>query len=75
METELTMYTNTQIHMSWDTETLVKRYDELRENEPFDNDDFCQFLRNEFVDWIRNSSDKELRREIIVTNHEGEEID
>jgi hypothetical protein len=54
---------------------MVRRYDELRENDPFDDDDFCRFLREEFIDWVRNSSDKELRREIIVLNDEGEELD
>jgi hypothetical protein len=75
MEKELTTYTNTQITFSWDTKSMVRRYDELRENDSFDDDDFCRFLREEFIDWVRNSSDKELRREIIVLNDEGEELD
>jgi hypothetical protein len=51
------------------------QYDEIRENEPFDESEFFEYLVNNFVEWLRNSSDKEIRRELVIMNDEGEVLD
>jgi hypothetical protein len=75
MEIELTRYTNVQLTMTWDTKQTMGQYDEIRENEPFDESEFFEYLVNNFVEWIRNSSDKEIRRELVIMNDEGEVLD
>lgn len=75
MEIELTRYTNVQLTISWDTKQTMEQYDEIRENEPFDESEFFEYLVNNFVEWVRNSSDKEIRRELVIMNDEGEVLD
>jgi hypothetical protein len=75
MEIELTRYTNVQLTMTWDTKQTMEQYDEIRENEPFDESEFFEYLVNNFVEWVRNSSDKEIRRELVILNDEGEVLD
>jgi hypothetical protein len=75
MEIELTRYTNVQLTMTWDTKQTMGQYDEIRENEPFDESEFFEYLVSNFVEWIRNSSDKEIRRELVILNDEGEVLD
>jgi hypothetical protein len=72
---ELTRYTNAQINLSWDTKQTMEQYDEIREDEPFDRDEFLEYVARNFLDWLRNSTDKELLREIQVMNDEGEVLD
>jgi hypothetical protein len=72
---ELTRYTNAQITLSWDTKQTMEQYDEIREDEPFDRDEFLEYVARNFLDWLRNSTDKELLREIQVMNDEGEVLD
>jgi hypothetical protein len=72
---ELTRYTNAQINLSWDTKQTIEQYDEIREDEPFDRDEFLEYVARNFLDWLRNSTDKELLREIQVMNDEGEVLD
>jgi hypothetical protein len=69
MEKELTRYTNVQLTMSWDTKQTME------ENESFDRDEFLEYVASNFLDWIRESSDKELMREIRILNDEGEVLD
>ena len=75
MNAELTRYTNVQLSITWDTTQTMETYDEIRENEPFDESEFFEYLVNNFVEWVRNSSDKEIRRELVIMNDEGEVLD
>lgn len=75
MNAELTRYTNVQLTITWDTKQTMGQYDEIRENEPFDESEFFEYLVNNFVEWLRNSSDKEIRRELVIMNDEGEVLD
>jgi hypothetical protein len=75
MNAELTRYTNVQLSITWDTKQTMETYDEIRENEPFDESEFFEYLVNNFVEWVRNSTDKEIRRELVIMNDEGEVLD
>ena len=75
MEKELTRYINVQLTMSWDTKQTMGQYDEIRENNPYDDDDFFEYVKLNFIDWLENSSQKEIRRELVVLNDEGEVLD
>jgi len=75
MNAELTRYTNVQLTITWDTKQTMGQYDEIRENEPFDESEFFEYLVNNFVEWVRNSTDKEIRRELVIMNDEGEVLD
>ena len=75
MNAELTRYTNVQLSITWDTKQTMGQYDEIRENEPFDESEFFEYLVNNFVEWVRNSTDKEIRRELVIMNDEGEVLD
>jgi hypothetical protein len=75
MNAELTRYTNVQLSITWDTKQTMETYDGIRENEPFDESEFFEYLVNNFVEWVRNSSDKEIRRELVIMNDEGEVLD
>ena len=73
--TELTRYTNTQINLTWDTKQTMEQYAEIRDGEPFDRDEFFEYVASNFLEWLRNSTDKELAREIRILNDEGEVLD
>ena len=75
MEKELTRYINVQLTMSWDTKQTMGQYDEIRENNPFDEEEFFFYLRHNFIEWLENSSEKEIRRELVILNDEGEVLD
>jgi hypothetical protein len=51
------------------------QYDEIRENNPFDEEEFFEYVKHNFIDWLENSSQKEIRRELVVLNDEGEVLD
>ena len=75
---ELTRYTNVQLTITWDTKQTMEQYAEIREQsggEPYSQDLFFEYLVNNFVEWVRNSSDKEIRRELVILNDEGEVLD
>jgi len=75
MEKELTRYINVQLTMSWDTKQTMGQYDEIRENNPYDDDDFFEYVKLNFIDWLENSTQKEIRRELVILNDEGEVLD
>jgi hypothetical protein len=75
MEKELTRYTNVQLTMSWDTKQTMGQYDEIRENNPYDHDEFLEYVKLNFMDWLDNSSQKDIMRELVVLNDEGEVLD
>jgi hypothetical protein len=75
MEKELTRYINVQLTMSWDTKQTMETFDEIRENDPFDEADFMEYLKHNFIEWLENSTEKEIRRELVVLNDEGEVLD
>lgn len=75
MEKELTRYINVQLTMSWDTKQTMGQYDEIRENNPYDDDDFLEYVKLNFIDWLDNSSQKDIMRELVVLNDEGEVLD
>ena len=75
MEKELTRYINVQLTMSWDTKQTMGQYDEIRENNPYDDDDFLEYVKLNFMDWLDNSSQKDIMRELVVLNDEGEVLD
>ena len=75
MEKELTRYINVQLTMSWDTKQTMGQYDEIRENNPYDDDDFLEYVKLNFIDWLDNSSQKDIMRELVVLNDEGEVLE
>ena len=75
MEKELTRYINVQLTMSWDTKQTMETFDEIRENDPFDEDDFMEYLKHNFIEWLDNSTEKEIRRELVILNDEGEVLE
>ena len=75
MEKELTRYINVQLTMSWDTKQTMETFDEIRENDPFDEADFMEYLKHNFIEWLENSTEKEIRRELVILNDEGEVLD
>jgi hypothetical protein len=75
MEKELTRYINVQLTMSWDTKQTMGQYDEIRENNPFDEEEFFEYVKHNFIDWLENSTEKEIRRELVILNDEGEVLD
>ena len=75
MEKELTRYINVQLTMSWDTKQTMGQYDEIRENEPYEDEDFLEYVKLNFMDWLDNSSQKDIMRELVVLNDEGEVLD
>lgn len=75
MEKELTRYINVQLTMSWDTKQTMGQYDEIRENNPYDDDDFLEYVKLNFMDWLDNSSQKDIMRELVVLNDEGEVLE
>ena len=78
MEKELTRYTNAQITLTWDTKQTMEQFAEIREQsmgEPYSQDSFIEYVASNFLEWLRNSTDKELLREILILNDEGEVLD
>lgn len=75
MEKELTRYINVQLTMTWDTKQTMGQFDEIRENDPFDEGDFFEYVKANFIEWLENSTEKEIRRELVVLNDEGEVLD
>lgn len=78
MEKELTRYTNAQITLSWDTKQTMEQFAEIREQslgEPYSQEAFIEYVASNFLEWLRNSSDKELMREILILNDEGEVLE
>ena len=75
MNKELTRYINVQLTMSWDTKQTMGQFDEIRENDPFDEADFMEYLKHNFIEWLENSTEKEIRRELVIMNDEGEVLD
>jgi hypothetical protein len=53
----------------------MESFDEIRENEPFNQDDFFEFVKGNLIDWLENSTEKEIRRELVILNDEGEVLD
>jgi hypothetical protein len=53
----------------------MEQYAEIRDGEPFDRDEFFEYVASNFLEWLRNSTDKELAREIRILNDEGEVLD
>jgi ABC-type transporter MlaC component len=76
MVSKLTKYTITQLNITWDTKQTLGQYLEIiQENDKeYDEDEFLEYVMANFVDWIRESNDKDIRREAVVLNDDGEEL-
>lgn len=70
-----TKYLNTQLTLTWDYEQTKQQYEEVLDGEPYGEDEFFEYLATSFLEWLRNSSDKELMREIRILDDGGEVID
>jgi hypothetical protein len=78
MEKQLTRYINAQITLSWDTQQTMDQYKEILRDggdEPFQEDLFYEYLAGNLVEWLRNSSDREILREVVILNDEGEVLE
>jgi hypothetical protein len=78
MEKELTMYTNAQITLSWDTKQTMEQYEEIRrdcDDAPYQRELFLEYVASNFFEWLKNASDKEIMRQIVILNDEGEELE
>jgi hypothetical protein len=76
MESKLSKYTTTQLNITWDTKQTLKQYlDSIQEiGKEYDEQDFLEYVMSNFVEWVRESNDKEIRRELVVLNDDGEEL-
>jgi hypothetical protein len=76
MESKLTKFTTTQLNITWDTKQSLKTYlDIIQENEKeYDEEEFLEYIMSNFVEWVRNSNDKDIRRELVVLNDDAEEL-
>jgi adenylate cyclase class IV len=76
MESKLTKYTNTQLNITWDTKQTLGQYLEiLKDNETeYDEELFLEYVASNFLEWIRESTDKDILREIIILNDDAEEL-
>lgn len=70
-----TKYLNTQLTLTWDYEQTKQQYEEVLDGEPYGEDEFFEYVASNFLEWLRNSSDKELMREIRILDDGGEVID
>jgi hypothetical protein len=76
MESKLTKYTTTQLNITWDTKQSLKTYlDIIQENgKEYDEEEFLEYVMSNFVEWVRESNDKDIRRELVVLNDDAEEL-
>jgi hypothetical protein len=44
-------------------------------DEPFQEDLFYEYLASNLLEWLRNSSDREILGEIVILNDEGEVLE
>lgn len=75
MENELTQHINAQITLSWNTEQTMAQYKEIIEQSgdgPYEEELFLEYVASNFLEWLRNSSDKSVMREINILNDQGE---
>lgn len=70
-----TKYLNTQLTLTWDYEQTRQQYEEVLDGELYGEDEFFEYVASNFLEWLRNSSDKELMREIRILDDGGEVID
>lgn len=70
-----TKYLNTQLTLTWDYEQTRQQYEEVLDGESYGEDEFFEYVASNFLEWLRNSSDKELMREIRILDDGGEVID
>jgi hypothetical protein len=53
----------------------MAQYKEIIEQsggEPYDEEMFLEYVASNFLEWLRNSSDKSILREIVILNDQGE---
>jgi len=76
MVSKLTKFTITQLNITWDTKQTLKQYlDIIQENsKEYDEEEFLEYVMSNFVEWVRDSNDKDIRRELVVLNDNGEEL-
>jgi hypothetical protein len=76
MVSKLTKFTTTQLNITWDTKQSLKTYlDIIQENDKeYDEEEFLEYIMSNFVEWVRNSNDKDIRRELVVLNDDAEEL-
>jgi hypothetical protein len=76
MESKLTKFTTSQLNITWDTKQTLSAYLQiLKDNETeYDEELFLEYVASNFLDWIRESSDKDILREIVILNDDGEDL-
>jgi adenylate cyclase class IV len=76
MESKLTKYTTTQLNITWDTKQTLGQYLEIiKDNDQeYSEEMFLEYVASNFLDWIRLSTDKDILREIVLLNDDGEEL-
>jgi hypothetical protein len=76
MVSKLTKFTTTQLNITWDTKQTLKQYlDIIKENgKEYDEEEFLEYIMSNFVEWVRESNDKDIRRELVVLNDDAEEL-
>ena len=72
----LTPYTTTQLNITWDTEMAKNNYAAIctENGEEYTDEGFLEYLASNFLEWIRESSDKGILREINLFNSEGDDL-
>ena len=76
MVSKLTKFTNTQLTITWDTKQTLGQYLEiLKDNDQeYSEEMFLEYVASNFLEWIRESTDKDILREIVILNDDGEEL-
>jgi hypothetical protein len=76
MVSKLTKFTTSQLNITWDTKQTLGQYLEiLKDNETeYDEELFLEYVASNFVEWIRESTDKDILREIVILNDDGEDL-
>ena len=76
MVSKLTKFTNSQLNITWDTKQTLGQYLEiLKDNDQeYSEEMFLEYVASNFLEWIRESTDKDVLREIVILNDDGEEL-
>ena len=76
MATKLTKFTTSQLNITWDTKQTLAQYLEIlkESGEEYTEEMFLEYVASNFVEWIRESTDKDILREIVLLNDDVEEL-
>lgn len=76
MVSKLTKFTTSQLNITWDTKQTLAQYLEIlkESGEEYTEEMFLEYVASNFVEWIRESTDKDILREIVLLNDDVEEL-